>query len=94
MLLITAGAAVTVTGLILAGIASYIPVSTYLVLALLGSGPLLLTWPNRVKHRFPHSPQSFRGAMPHRVGMSVTTAPHVSMPGCGLGCRATRRRTS
>ena len=42
-----AGAAITATALLLTWIAHYAPVSTYLVLILLGTGPLLLTWPNR-----------------------------------------------
>lgn len=42
-----AGAAITAIALFLAWIASYASVSTYLVLVLLGTGPLLLTWPNR-----------------------------------------------
>jgi hypothetical protein len=56
-LLIGAGAALTVIALILARAASHIPISTYLILGLLGSGPLLLTWPTRAKRhgRFPYS---------------------------------------
>ena len=56
-LLIGAGAAVTVIALTLAWAASYIPISTYLILALLGGGPLLLTWPTRAERhgRFPYS---------------------------------------
>jgi hypothetical protein len=52
-----AGAAVTVTAIVLAWSASYIPVGTYLVLVLLGGGPLLLTWPARAgRHgRFPYA---------------------------------------
>jgi hypothetical protein len=55
--LIAAGAAITVIALSLAWAAAYIPVSTYLILALLGSGPLLLTWPDRAERRgrFPYS---------------------------------------
>lgn len=57
VLLIGTGAAITVIALILAWAASYIPISTYLILALLGGGPLLLTWPTRAdRHgRFPYS---------------------------------------
>ena len=56
-LLIGAGVAVTVIALVLIWAARYIPMSTYLVLILLGSGPLLLTWPTRAEHhgRFPYS---------------------------------------
>ena len=38
----------TVTGLVLAWIANFATVNTYLVLALLGGG-VLLTWPSRAK---------------------------------------------
>jgi len=57
VLLISTGAAITVTALIMAWAASYILISTYLVLALLGGGPLLLTWPTRAERhgRFPYS---------------------------------------
>ena len=56
-LLAGAGASVTAVALVLASIASRIPVSTYLLLGLLGAGPLLLTWPIRGKRhgRFPYS---------------------------------------
>lgn len=56
-LLLGAGAAITVTALALALIAKYVHISTYVVLALLGCGPLLLTWPTRAdRHgRFPHA---------------------------------------
>ena len=56
-LLIGAGATVTVIALALALIARYVPVSTYVVLALLASGPMLLTWPTRAdRHgRFPYA---------------------------------------
>jgi hypothetical protein len=56
-LLIGTGAAVTVTALVLALIASLIPISTYVILALLGGGALLLTWPTRAEPhgRFPYS---------------------------------------
>jgi hypothetical protein len=55
--LVAAGAAMTAIALCLAWAASYIAISTYLILALLGSGPLLLTWPDRVERhgRFPYS---------------------------------------
>jgi hypothetical protein len=57
MLMISTGAVITVVALILAWAASYILVSTYLTLALLGGGPLLLTWPTRAERhgRFPYS---------------------------------------
>jgi hypothetical protein len=57
LLLIGIGAAMTVVALILAWKANDIPINTYLILALLGGGPLLLTWPARAKHhgRFPYS---------------------------------------
>lgn len=56
-LLIGAGAAVTVIALIMTWAASYIPISTYLILALLGGGPLLLSWPTREERhgRFPYA---------------------------------------
>ena len=55
--LIVAGAAMTAIALCLAWAASHIPISTYLILALLGTGPLLLTWPDRAERRgrFPYS---------------------------------------
>ena len=49
LLLIGAGSMMTVTGLVLAWIANFATVNTYLVLALLGGGVLLLTWPSRAK---------------------------------------------
>jgi hypothetical protein len=57
MLLISTGAGVTVVALSLAWAASYVYIDTYLVLALLGIGPLLLTWPTRAERhgRFPYS---------------------------------------
>jgi len=56
-LLISTGAAITVVALILAWVASYLSISTYLILVLLGGGPLLLTWPTRAERhgRFPYS---------------------------------------
>ncbi len=56
-LLIGTGTAITVIALILAWAASYFFISTYMILALLGGGPLLLTWPTRAdRHgRFPYS---------------------------------------
>jgi hypothetical protein len=56
-LLIGTGAATTIIALLLAWSASDIPISTYLVLALLGGGPLLMTWPTRAgRHgRFPYA---------------------------------------
>ena len=44
VLLGTLGAAMTVAAITLYRIAGYVPVSTYLLLGLLGCGPLLLTW--------------------------------------------------
>jgi hypothetical protein len=57
MLLIGTGAAVTAVALSLAWAASYAYINRYLVLALLGIGPLLLTWPTRAERhgRFPYS---------------------------------------
>ena len=49
LLLIGAGTVVTVLGLILARVANFAPINTYLVLTLLGAGVLLLTWPSRTK---------------------------------------------
>ncbi len=45
-----AGMAVTVTGLALAWLAGHVNIPTYLLLVLLGAGPLMLTWPTRA-HR-------------------------------------------
>ena len=49
LLLIGAGAVVTATGLVLAWLASFVTMNTYVVLTLLGGGALLLTWPSRAK---------------------------------------------
>jgi hypothetical protein len=49
LLLIVAGAAVTAMGLVLVWIANVVTINTYLILALLGAGVLLLTWPSRTK---------------------------------------------
>jgi hypothetical protein len=46
-IVIGAGATITAIALLLAWIARYTSVSTYLVLVLLAAGPVLLTWPNR-----------------------------------------------
>jgi len=56
-LLIGAGAAITITALILAWAANQVTINTYLILALLGGGPLLLSWPTRAERhgRFPYS---------------------------------------
>lgn len=55
--LIGAGAAITALALTLALSASYIAISTYLLLCLLGGGSLMLTWPTRAEPhgRFPYS---------------------------------------
>jgi hypothetical protein len=55
--LIGAGAAVTAIALVLAWAANHVFISTYLVLALLGAGPLLLTWSTRAepRGRFPYA---------------------------------------
>jgi hypothetical protein len=57
LLLISIGAVATVVTLVLALNASHLQISTYVLLALLGGGPLLLTWPTRAaRHgRFPYS---------------------------------------
>jgi len=57
VLMIGTGAAITIIALILAWAASHVLISTYLILALLGGGPLLLTWPTRAERhgRFPYS---------------------------------------
>jgi hypothetical protein len=57
VLLISAGATITVIALILAWAASYVLINNYLILVLLGVGPLLLTWPTRAERhgRFPYS---------------------------------------
>jgi len=49
-LMIAAGMTITLTGLVLAGLARDASISTYMLLSLLGAGPLLLTWPTRA-HR-------------------------------------------
>jgi hypothetical protein len=56
-LLIVAGTAATVIALVLALSASHVPISTYVLLGLLGGGPLLLTWPTRAERHghFPYS---------------------------------------
>jgi hypothetical protein len=55
--MIGTGAATTVIALGLAWAAGYFFISTYLILALLGAGPLLLTWPTRAepRGRFPYA---------------------------------------
>jgi hypothetical protein len=57
VLLIGAGAAVTLTALVLYRIANYVHINTYLFLCLLGGGVLLLTWPTRANRhgRFPYA---------------------------------------
>lgn len=57
LLLIGAGSAITAAALVLVWRISLIPVNTYVLLALLGCGPLLLTWPTRTEPhgRFPYS---------------------------------------
>jgi hypothetical protein len=56
-LAIGAGVSVTAVGLVLYWIATRVTVSTFLVLALLGGGPLLLTWPARARRpgRMPYA---------------------------------------
>jgi hypothetical protein len=51
VMLIGAGAGVTLAALALYWIANYVAVSTYLFLWLLGGGVLLLTWPTRADRR-------------------------------------------
>jgi hypothetical protein len=51
VVLIGTGAAVTLAALALYWIASYVAVSTYMFLWLLGGGVLLLTWPTRADRR-------------------------------------------
>ena len=57
IVLFSTGAVVTITALVLAWIANYAQISTYLVLGLLGSGPLFLTRPIRAERRgrFPYA---------------------------------------
>lgn len=57
LLLVSVGAVVTIFALVLAWNASHLQISTYVLLALLGGGPMLLTWPTRAaRHgRFPYS---------------------------------------
>lgn len=57
------GVALTGAALILAAVAGYIQVSTYLLLALLATGPLLLTRPHR---------QARRGRLPYVLATVVT----------------------
>jgi hypothetical protein len=56
-LVIGAGAVMTAAALVLALLASFVQVNTYLLLVLLGAGPLLLTWPTRTdrRGRFPYA---------------------------------------
>lgn len=51
------GAAVTVTAIVAASTSKYLGITTYVVLSLLGIGPLLLTWPTRAERhsRFPYA---------------------------------------
>jgi hypothetical protein len=49
-LLAGAGAVLIIIALALYWSATHIRISTFLVLALLGAGPLLLTWPTRTRH--------------------------------------------
>lgn len=57
VLMIGAGAVLTVAALGMAWMARHVQVSTYGFLLLLGIGPLLLTWPTRSDHRgrFPYA---------------------------------------
>jgi hypothetical protein len=55
VLLIAAGTAAIAAGLVLNWLAGHVYISTYLVLSLLGGGPLILTWPTRT-HRHGRSP--------------------------------------
>jgi hypothetical protein len=57
MVTVGAGATVMITALILYWGASRIQISSYLVLGMLGAGPLLLTWPTRSARpgRFPYA---------------------------------------
>ncbi len=50
-LLMITGTAVTASALALAGLAGHVYISTYLLLVLLGGGPLILTWPARAARR-------------------------------------------
>lgn len=56
-LLIGTGTIATVIAFVLVWAANYFPINAYLILTLLGGGPLLLTWPARAKRhgRFPYS---------------------------------------
>jgi hypothetical protein len=60
---VTLGIVLTTGALILAGSAGYVPVSTYLLLALLAIGPLLLTRPRR---------QDRSGRLPYILAILVT----------------------
>jgi hypothetical protein len=57
LLLIRSGLAIIGIALLLAWAASYVSISTYLILALLAAGPLILTWPIRgaAHGRFPYA---------------------------------------
>jgi hypothetical protein len=61
-LAIGAGVSATAAGLALSWIATRVNLSTFLVLALLGGGPLLLTWPARA-HR--------QGRMPYALALVI-----------------------
>jgi hypothetical protein len=58
------GAALTALALCLAWLAYHFFINTYLILGLLGLGPLVLTWPNRM-HR--------RGRLPYSLAIIVAT---------------------
>jgi hypothetical protein len=78
------GIAMTATALILYGIADLVPVSTYLVFALLASGPLLLTWAPR---------RNRQGQAPHSLAIVVFIVCALwagSLYASGLGNRAAR----
>jgi hypothetical protein len=55
--LISAGTTMTVTSVVMFWLSSRIYVNTYLLLGLLGGGPLIMTWPTRAhcRGRFPHA---------------------------------------
>jgi hypothetical protein len=85
VLMIGTGAAVTAIALALVWIADYVQVSTYLFLFLLGSGPLLLTWPHRTDHR---------GRFPYALAVVVTAVCALwaaSLYAHNLGIRAAKQ---
>ena len=82
VLMIGAGAVLTVAALGMAWMARHVQVSTYGFLLLLGIGPLLLTWPTRADHR---------GRFPYARGDLLSAARRLE-PGAERDLRLRRNR--